>query len=77
MICRNSAAVNVIAKYAGQGSCTVESVTIRTPAEGYNSPVAQAIVFASLGQSTGTNFSGMIVIFLASYKLSSLRHTCL
>ncbi len=49
MICRNSAAVNVIAKYAGRGSCTIESVTIRTPAEGYNSPVAQAIVFASLG----------------------------
>ncbi|KAA6423480.1 MAG: hypothetical protein FRX49_06540 [Trebouxia sp. A1-2] len=45
----NSAAVNVIAKYAGRGSCTIESVTIRTPTEGYNSPVAQAIVFASLG----------------------------
>ncbi len=49
MTCRNSAAVNVVAKFAGRGSCTIESVTIRTPVEGYNSPVAQAIVFASLG----------------------------
>ena len=67
----------MIAKYAGRGKCTIEGVTIRTPAEGYNSPVAQAIVFASLGSSTGTNSSGMNVVFLASCKLCSLCHTCL
>lgn len=45
-----SAAVNVTAKWQGQGTCTIEGVTIRVPVEGYNSLVAQAIVFASLGE---------------------------
>ena len=51
-ICRRNTAVNVIAKLNGnhRKRCTVDAVTVRTPIEGYNSPVAQVIVFASLGK---------------------------
>ena len=49
-MCRRNTAVNVIAKFNGNQRCTVDAVTIRTPIEGYNSPVAQVIVFASLGK---------------------------
>ena len=49
-MCRRNRAVNVIAKFSGKGRCTVDAVTVRTPMEGYNSPVAQVVVFASLGK---------------------------
>lgn len=44
-----SKAVNVTARYSGGGRCTVDAVTIRNPMRGYDSPVGQAILFASLG----------------------------
>ncbi|KAL3150338.1 hypothetical protein ABBQ32_000182 [Trebouxia sp. C0010 RCD-2024] len=47
--CRRSEAVNVTARYSGCGRCTVDAVTIRNPMRGYDSPVGQAIIFASLG----------------------------
>lgn len=44
--------MNVIAKFndSRHHTCTIDAVTIRTPMEGYNSPVAQVVVFASLGK---------------------------
>lgn len=51
-MCRRHRAVNVIAKFNGNPYCTVNAVTVKTPIEGYNSPVAQVIVFASLGKLT-------------------------
>lgn len=48
--CRRSKAVNVTARYSGGGRCTVDAVTIRNPMRGYDSPVGQAILFASLGR---------------------------
>ena len=49
----------MIAKHARQATCTVQAVTIRTPVEGFNSPVAHAIVFASLGESTCVMISSL------------------
>ena len=44
--------MNVVAKFndSGYRTCTIDAVTIRTPMEGYNSPVSQVVVFASLGK---------------------------
>lgn len=50
IVCRQSGMINVIARCEARSSCTIKGVTVRTPMDGYNSPVAQLIVFASLGQ---------------------------
>lgn len=71
-ICRRNKAVNVVAKFNDSGRCTVDAVTVRTPIEGYNSPVAQVIVFASLGKLQLMPPSNASSLFLVFNKLSCM-----